>query len=541
MSLASALVTAIASSYFLDRLGALVAPIPVLVLSLASAAAVIVLAPRSSQLDRQAAGDLVAFAIVTAVVTAAVAGIAWPELLPVGGGSDLTHHLQLIDFIDRHHRLPHGASDAALVGNMINYTPGSHFLASLAGAWTRTDGLHAMQGVLALCVGLKAGLLFLIVRRSLGETITRGAAVGSVVLLFLPSDFLLGSFTRFSFYAQVVAETFAVAMWLALVVWNERPRRRTAVVFALAGVGVFLTWPVWIGPPVLTLLALAAMRRDLRLAELLRSVGLALIPIGVVAAVYASGRAESVAIVQSGGAALSPAIARFSSAFLAASVAGLVVAIRQRSSVVTVLLTAAVGLQALGLFVLARLSGADSPYMALKMLHFAIYPMAALAGVTIGVAYQAMQGIAWRRKADPRWAMVCSWTLVLVLAAGVSRRVLAEPRPEPAITERLFRAGAWAREHVRTDCVEYLVPQDSTSYWLHLAVLGNPSQPPANALPTYYFYKEAVVRWITNTSYPVTIADLSVVPREVREDVDVLARFGHIIVGRRRGSTACQK
>ena len=104
-----------------------------------------------------------------------------------------------------------------------------------------------------------------------------------------------------------------------------------------------------------------------------------------------------------------------------------------------------------------------------------------------------------------------------------------------------FRAGAWAREHVRTDCVEYLVPQDSTSYWLHLAVLGNPSLPSAGAPPRYYFYKEAVVRWITNTSYPVTIADLSVVPREIREDVDVLARFGHIIVGRRRGSTGCQR
>ncbi len=447
----------------------------------------------------------------------------------------------MIDFIDRHHRLPHGASGAALVGNMINYTPGAHFLASLSGAWTRTDGLHAMQGVLAVCVGLKAGLLFLIVRRSLGDTVTRAAAAGSVVLLFLPSDFLLGSFTRFSFYAQVVAETFAVAMWLALVVWNEHPRRRPAALFALAGVGVFLTWPVWIGPPVLTLVALASLRRDVPLPQLLRSLGLALIPIGLVAAVYASGRAEAVAIVQSGGAAFYPTIARFSSAFLAASVAGLVLAIRQRSSVVTVLLTAGFGAQALGLFVLARLSGADSPYMALKMLHFAIYPMAALAGVTIGAAYKAMQRMAWRQKVDPRWAVVCSWTLVLVLAASVSKRVMAEPRPQPAITESLFRAGAWAREHVRTDCVEYLVPQDSTSYWLHLAVLGNPSLPPAGAPPTYYFYKEAVVRWITNTSYPVTIADLSVVPREIREDVDVLARFGHIIVGRRRGSTGCQR
>ena len=94
------------------------------------------------------------------------------------------------------------------------------------------------------------------------------------MLLFLPSDFLLGSFTKFSFYAQVVAETFAVAMWLALVVWNEHPRRWSAALFALMGVGVFLTLAGMDWTAGLTLLALTVMRRDVRLAELLRQWGL---------------------------------------------------------------------------------------------------------------------------------------------------------------------------------------------------------------------------------------------------------------------------
>ena len=38
-----------------------------------------------------------------------------------------------------------------------------------------------------------------------------------------------------------------------------------------------------------------------------------------------------------------------------------------------------------------------------------------------------------------------------------------------------------------------------------------------------FVYRDALVRWITGTSFPVTIADFSLVPREVREDVEVLA------------------
>ena len=36
---------------------------------------------------------------------------------------------------------------------------------------------------------------------------------------------------------------------------------------------------------------------------------------------------------------------------------------------------------------------------------------------------------------------------------------------------------------------------------------------------------------------PVTIADMSVVPREVRDGADVLAQFGQIIVARRKFAT----
>ena len=143
------------------------------------------------------------------------------------------------------------------------------------------------------------------------------------------------------------------------------------------------------------------------------------------------------------------------------------------------------------------------------------------------------------RSAEKLWVEGVAWLLVVACGAWTGSRFVATPRPVPAITEDMYRAGVWARDHAQPDCIEYLVPHDSTSYWLHQAVLRNPMQPLPGSAPPVFFYRVAVVRWITGNSFPVAIADLSVVPREVREDLDVLARFGHVVVGRRRGTTAC--
>ena len=68
---------------------------------------------------------------------------ARPDFLPTGTGSDLAHHLALLAYIEQHGRLPHDATLGAYLGEMIDYTPGAHLLAVLAGAWLRRDALHA--------------------------------------------------------------------------------------------------------------------------------------------------------------------------------------------------------------------------------------------------------------------------------------------------------------------------------------------------------------------------------------------------------------
>ena len=195
-------------------------------------------------------------------------------------------------------------------------------------------------------------------------TLGRRFAIGAVLLLFLPYDYFIGSFARFSFFAQVVSEMFAVAMWLALVLVGANGHRAVAAaLFGIAGVGVFLTWPVWIGPPVLVLLALALDARRLPARDALALPGRAhLAPSRIVAALHAVGtrrvggdradrRRGILADARRGSAGRS----------LLLSVAGTVTALRHRSSRVTVVLLAAVALQALALFVVARVSGADSP------------------------------------------------------------------------------------------------------------------------------------------------------------------------------------
>ena len=51
---------------------------------------------------------------------------------PAVRGADLAHHLQLVDYIERHWRLVHEAGVEAYLGEMVHYTPGAHLLAAIA-------------------------------------------------------------------------------------------------------------------------------------------------------------------------------------------------------------------------------------------------------------------------------------------------------------------------------------------------------------------------------------------------------------------------
>jgi hypothetical protein len=476
---------------------------------------------------------------ITGFVFAWLLWLSWPDLLPLGGGADLAHHLQLIDHIERHWRLVHDASVEAYLGEMVHYTPGAHLLAAIAGRLTGTDGFHAVHPLLALSVALKAGFVFLIALRMLPRDVPRvPLALVAALLISLPRAFFIGSFTRYSFFAQVVSETFAVVMWWALVTWDERPGSGAMAMFAVAGTAAFLTWPVWIGPPMVVLVLLVAARSELSISRKLRHLTLGAAPIVIVAAIYAAGRLGWTRIAGTDADMPLPAWSDFNWRFLGLSAAGVVAVSAGRRGRATALLLAAGAAQAAALFALAKANGASVPYMAIKMAYLAIYPLAASATLAIALVWRAA-GSAPGSPLRGRAADGMAWMAVAILAGVVGRQAFHAPMQRPMVSESLYLAGQWARAHVEPACVDYIVGHDNTAYWLHLAVLGNRRMSARTADDSTFTTRDAIIRWINPGGLPYAVADLGTLPRDVLTEVDELARFGTAVVIKRRGESSC--
>src|SRR2546422_7614403 len=152
----------------MDRIGLTIAPFVVLAVAVTVAVATFNALRPIGPGER---GEEFAFAAIVAAVVAYLQWLARPALLPIGGGPDLTHHLMLVDYIERHWRLVHDPALGAVMGEMADYTPGLHLLAAMAGAWTGTDGFHAVYWIVAVSVALKAALVFAIAMRLLPRNV----------------------------------------------------------------------------------------------------------------------------------------------------------------------------------------------------------------------------------------------------------------------------------------------------------------------------------------------------------------------------------
>jgi hypothetical protein len=530
--LAMLLASLIAVAYFWARF----APIsPFALLGLAVAASALL----ALNLVRGAASDRAA-TFASAGIAALVIGWLWwlgrPELLPPGSGPDLAHHLSLVDFLERNWRLP----DATLVpvmNEMAHYTPGVHLLAVLIGAWTGSDGFHAIYPVIALTVALKCVFVFLIALRSYSvETAGVPSAASAVLLSLLPQAYAVGSFVTDSFFAQAAAELFAVAMWWAIVLWDAAPSRLPALLFAVTGIGAFLTWPIWIGAPIVTLVAIAVTRAEVPFRRRVSDLVTAIAPVLAIALAHAAGRTGWLTMAGTTGAVLRPSIATFGWVFLTFSLAGLIFAGFDRRARPTLLLVLSIAAQSAALYAVARSRGASTPYMALKMVYLLIYPLAVLGGLTIAKLWQ------WavdRPRFSRRAREAVAWTLVLVAVYSAWQPVFRATRPVPIVSTDLYTAGRWARGHVEAACTDYLVANGDTAYWLHLAVLGNPRSSPRTADPNTFVPARAVLRWLEPGGLPYAIVHLPTLPKELLNDINVIEEFGTAAVARRLGPSVC--
>ena len=428
------------------------------------------------------------------------------------------------DFIERHWRLPHDPSVEAYLGEFFHYTPGSHLLASLVGAWLGIGGLRAAHPLLALSVALKAGFVFLIARRVVPQI---PMALAAVLLSFAAQAYALGSFAHDFFFAQVIAELFAVAGWWEVALWDDLGWRGALALVAIGGTATFLTWPIWIGPLLLTFACVVALRESLSIGDRLKTLAIGAGPVLVVATVYAVGRLGWLSIVRTSGGVTWPAPSATGWLFPLLALIGFCAAVGRRRGRAVVLFVAAIAAQAAVLFAVAKHQPTDTPYMALKMVYLAVYPLAVCGAIalTLIVRPGARDWIAW--------AIVAAASLV------IGRQLIVAPRDKPVVSAPLYRAGVWARANVPRGCVEYLVANPDTAYWLHLAVLGNPRLSARTADLETFDEPHALVRWITAGGLPYAIADLTALPRDVRNDADIVAQFATAAVLKRRGASSC--
>jgi hypothetical protein len=531
-SAATLLASAIVSAYLADRIGFTIAPPAILAVALAAAAATAVWLRRRAARDRSA---LLLFIAIVAVAFAGLLWLAWPELLPTGSGPDLVHHLALIGYIEQHWRLVHDVRLSEFLGEMVDYTPGFHLLAALVSAWIPGDALHVVYAVVSATVALKAGFVYLIARRLVPAGVPRNPfAVAAVLLLLAPRVYSIGSFTEQSYLAQVVSELFAVAMWWALVVWEQHAWSGALILFAIFGVATFLVWPVWVGPLLILLAAVVLRRTDVRLSDRITRVTLASLPIAIVAVLHAASHVGGLRMAGTGGFAITPTLQTVGWPFLVLAAAGIAAAARRRETRSVVVLVAAIALQSVALVAAAQSSRAANPYLAVKMFYLAIYPMAIAAAVLIAEVWRvAMQVAPQFKRPAPAWIA----TALVGAAAGAP--VLAAPRPRPVVTEPVLRAAEFARTLTSPNCIDYLTQDGYTAYWLHLAVFGNARASGRAMNDDTFEPKKALVRWILPGGLPYAITDnFDALPRDIRDNVDVLAQFGSAAVVKRRGSAA---
>jgi hypothetical protein len=513
--------TAVAG-YAIDALGFGIQPWAALALALGLTGAAAALRPRPLDI---AVADVVAWSGIVIFVIAMLLRLSWPSLVPPGRGPDLTHHLLLVDYIEQQHHLVHDRSLEGAMGEMAHYTPGAHLLAVIAGAAFGVDGLRAFFPLTVVCAALTSGFIFLIARRC---GLPLPYAVSAVLMLFLPAQYFFGAFTHDGFLAQTVSTLFAVAAWWAIWQWDDQPTAIGAATVSVFLAATFLAWPIWIGPLLVVFVALLFKPSPGQNVPPCRWLHLAIVGVPLLAIVllHSWDRWGWMGIVRTSGAVLRPSIDSVGVLLPLLAAAGMVVSAADRRGRMMIVMLTMIALQAATLYVSAKAQGAHSPYMALKMMYFAIYPLAVLAAIALA-----------RLAARARMHEPAGWLLAAALVVIAVRPALAAPRSIPFVDLDLNAAGRWVRSNGGAACTDYLVVDAETAYWLHLAVLGNPRSTERTRDLDLFAPNAAIAPWITAEGRRYGIADLRLLPDEVRSRVRIVQTFGHAAVIERPDAT----
>jgi len=231
-------------------------------------------------------------------------------------------------------------------------------------------------------------------------------------------------------------------------------------------------------------------------------------------------------IVRTSGAVLHPSLESLGWFLPLVAIAGVLVAGGDRRARVTIVMLTVIVLQSITLLAIAMAQGADTPYMAFKMVYLAIYPMAVLG------AYALKRGVG-----SGEWGETRGWLMAATLLVVAVRPALISPRSIPVVDLDLYAAGQWLRSNGGAACSDYIVADAETAYWLHLAVLGNPRSGERMRELDRYETRAAIAPWITAEGRTHALAELRLLPDEVRSRVQIVREFGKAAVIARPGAT----
>ena len=262
------------------------------------------------------------------------------------------------------------------------------------------------------------------------------------------------------------------------------------------------------------------------------AIGLA--PLLVVASIHVAGRWGWLAIVRTSGAVLEPSLASLGWALPLLAIAGMVAGLRDRRARVTIVLLVLIVLQAFTLFVIAKSREPTrltwpSRWCISPSIRWRCWPPLRWPALSAGSRR-------WRERRRVEGAPL-GWIVAAILVVIAVRPALTAPRVIPVVNLDLYEAGKWTRANVGQTCVDYLVADAETAYWLHLAVLGNPRASERMTEIDRYDPRAAMAPWITAEGRSYAVADLRLLPDEVRSRVDLVAQYGSAAVIRRRDAT----
>ena len=484
--------------------------------------------------------------------------MAAPDRLPVTNGPDVVHHLQLIHLIAATGRLPHDAAQYPFLLEMMNYTPGSHIVAAVAAHWLRVDPVRVLLPLTALFVAVKVGIVYVLAVRLLPEK--RGApvyALAAPVLLMVPAPYVIGSFFHFFYYAQVLSETFAMAMVVAALGWTRTGASRYLWLASACAVGVFLSWPMWLVPAGTSVLAAIAARALARPACPPQSwrklegrahwwieAAIVMAPVALLGILHASTHAAGASIIGSSGAVTRPSAETLGAIFVALGFAGTILAVRVAPARPVAVLFAVTILQALALAAFDARAGARSFYMPFKMVYLIVLPCAVLGALALATAVDFVASklppIRLARLDGARSGEAMASAIPLLIAALLATGRMPVKRQQSPLSESALAAGLWTRDALPVACVDYFSRHWLTGYWLHLDVLGNPRLSDRMRAETFEF-PDTVGKWIQGKGLPYGIVeDVDAIPRDARVDMITVREFGRSAVVKNTRAAPCR-